>query len=277
MTASSINAILDELGVLDGQGRGSQVVEGLLRYPDESPSVGTLIFAFDPEFLEGARLGEASTNNDGYFRIAYDPTLYTRLGPGVDHVKAVLELVVAAYDEASAMIASSEQIPNPPPQLEISLVVGELHSEPAPPPPPAQAADWTVRGRVVDAQGRGLSEYLVNLLEYDLDGTTPIDSTRSGADGAFEFRVVLSEELRSGDDHSGLDLLFQISDQTEFDQTIRSIALLSEGPERFAPRLAESEKAPVVLMNISADLVVRVAVGSEQPTLTEFEQLVRCV
>jgi hypothetical protein len=274
LTASSINAILDELGVLDGQGGGSQVVEGLLRYPDESPSVGTLIFAFDPEFLEGARLGEASTNNDGHFRIAYDPTFYTRLGPGVDHVKAVLELVVAACDEASVMIASSEQIPNPPPQLEISLMVGELRFEPASPEPPAQAAAWTLRGRVVDALGRGLSEYLVNLLEYDLDGTTPIDSTRSGTDGEFEFNVVLSDELRSGDDHSGLDLLFQISDQAEFEQSIRSIALIGQGPEMFVPRLAESENAPMVLMNISADLVVLVAVGSDQRPLTEFEQLV---
>ena len=78
-TAEAINRRLFELGVFHR-------VEGTLRLPDGGPSADTLIFAFDPEFIGGPQLGEATTSDNGFYRIFYDPTLHTRLGPGVDHI-----------------------------------------------------------------------------------------------------------------------------------------------------------------------------------------------
>lgn len=99
-------------------------VAGMLRHPGGQPGVGNLIFAFDAEFIGGAMLGQTTTNNDGFYSIRYDPKFYTRLGPGVDHTKETIDLVVQAYDAAGATIAESEHLHDPPREVRVDLLAG---------------------------------------------------------------------------------------------------------------------------------------------------------
>ena len=197
-TAEALNRELVELGAL-------HLIEGMLRQSDGSPADGTLIFAFDPEFIGGAQLGEATTNADGYFRIVYDPTLYTRLGPGVDHTKDTLDLVVFAYDATGATIASSDRFPNPLNTLSVDLVVGELHFTPVPPEPPPPRTEWLIRGQVVDANGP-LNDIQVSVFDRDLffrrggantDQQLGSDTTKKvpgqDEDGWFEFAYEITQ------------------------------------------------------------------------------------
>jgi len=161
-TADALNQRLLEQGALFR-------VQGQLRNPDGAPGVATLIFAYDPEYWGGAQIGEATTNADGFYRIVYDPTFYTRLGPGIDHTKAGLALVVFAFDAAGTITASSDPVADPPAELQVDLVIGELRFvPPALPPaePPAPVVEWLVRGTLTDRDGPAGG---IAVIAYDRD------------------------------------------------------------------------------------------------------------
>ena len=155
-----------------------------------------------------------------------------------------------------------------PTAKELNKLLRELGAFDTPP------AEWVVRGKVVDAYGHGLAEYKVSLLEYDLNRITLIDSAPSNSDGTFEFAIRSSEALREGDSATALDLVFQISDQIGLEQPVTSIVMIGDTTETTVPRLAESEQAPTVLINVSTDLLLRVVVTLDYRPPTEFELLV---
>lgn len=132
----------------------------------------------------------------------------------------------------------------------------------------------TVRGRVVDAYGRALPNYVVSLSEYDVDGMTAIGSTQSNPEGDFVLDVRLHDALRTNDGTTGLDLVFEILDPNQARQTIVSVMTLSANAEQSVPRLAESEQAPFVVMNVNTDVEVRIVVHAGARLPTEFEKLV---
>jgi hypothetical protein len=132
----------------------------------------------------------------------------------------------------------------------------------------------TVRGRLVDAFGHPLAAYRVSLSDYDLDGTTEIDSVGTNAGGAFQFVFRRNGPLRPGDDATSPDLLFQVFDQEQVERTVTSILMTRDEADTDVPRLAESEVAPIVLMNVAADVSVRITVSANRRAPTEFEQLV---
>lgn len=208
-TADALNWELRTIGAL------RLAVTGLVGHPEAGAAANTLIFAFDPEFWGGAQLGEATTNADGWYRIEYDPTLYTRIGPGVDHTKDGLDLVVFAFDETGAIIASSDVFPDPPDEQEINLTIGEVRVRPESRPTQPKLR---VRGLVVDAEGLPVPGVLVKVSDRDI-GPPPytlVGSEMSRADppGVFEIAYDLPA-FADGDapDRGGklaADLIFEL-------------------------------------------------------------------
>jgi hypothetical protein len=254
-TAMLLNTSLAELDALG-------VVVGKVTNQDGSPVVGNLLIAFDEENIGGAFLGQANSNAVGAYMIFYDPFLYARAGAGVLKVKEIIDLVVQVYDANGATLAESQSLHNPGRNVQVDLKIKDL----------PLGDSIIIRGQIVDANQRGLSEHQIILSEYDLDGTTQIKSTASKADGAFNFRFNVDDTLRQGDETTAPDLLFQVFDPGGAEQTVSSVLIIEGEQETAVPRLADSRRAPIVLMNVSASLVLRIVVDT-QP-LTEFEQLV---
>ena len=292
-TANSMNALLNELGVLDGHNVETRLVEGMLRHPDDSPSRQTQIFAFDPVFIGGAMLGQTKTNNDGYFQILYDPSLYTRLGPGVDHTKDFLELVVAAYDEANVMIASTDRFPNPPERLAVDLIVGDLRFRPELPEPPLPAgADWLVRGQVVNAGGP-VNGIQVSVFDRDLffrrGGVNTSQQLWNGPtrnlpakneDGWFEFTYTPAK-FAPGDlarDGSTVpDLVFAFSQDGQALENVQ-IYRLSDGNVIKEETLVSTDD---LILGIQARRVEEVRIvtqgGEPKPGVSQYELLIQAI
>jgi peptidoglycan hydrolase-like protein with peptidoglycan-binding domain len=132
----------------------------------------------------------------------------------------------------------------------------------------------TVRGRITDANRKGLSKYIIILSEYDLDGAVQIARSIADDDGTFEFQFDNTDVLKQGDSNTAPDLMFQILDTNETERTIKAIFMLSDDREISIPRIAVSPKAPIVLVNVSSMLILRIVADLQQRDLTEFEQLI---
>ena len=254
-TASVMNRRLFEIGAL-------RSVEGSVKNRDGSPVVGNLLFAFDKDNIGGAFLGSANTNADGAYEIFYDPSLYARAGEGVLKVKETIDLVVQVYDANGVTLAESQPLHDPDRKVRVDLKIGDLLTD----------KSFTLHGRVVDANKRGLAGYQIILSEYDLDGARQIKGSSSRDDGAFDLEFNFDDILRQGDDSTAPDLAFRVLDPTGVEQAVLSVFTIEGEQETAVPRLTESKQAPFVLMNAPSSLVLRIAV--ELLPLTEFEQLV---
>ncbi|MCX5314711.1 neuraminidase-like domain-containing protein [Streptomyces sp. NBC_00154] len=210
-----------EPGVLDRDGarrlteelirRGVlHVVRGRLSAAGHSPLPGRLLFAFDADFVNGAQLGEATTTDDGVYRIAYDPRFYAEPGPGHERAKeGPLALVVCAYGPDGWEIARSEPRQDPGPVEEVDLRSAQRPGEPHEPEP---AVDFVVHGRVRDRAGRPTSGVLVTAYDRDLGSEREqLGSAVTGADG--EFRVSYrAASFRAGEGPgTGADLVFELT------------------------------------------------------------------
>ncbi|MEV5745367.1 neuraminidase-like domain-containing protein [Microbispora rosea] len=201
-TAEVINQRLHDRGHL-------YRVEGTLRHSDGAPSAGNLVFAFDVEFVGGAMLGQAWTNADGVFGMYYDPKLYTRPSPGIDHTKDVIDLIVFAYDAGGKTIAQSEPRRDPERVERVDLTIAAQQ--------PGDDAERVVRGQVIDAVGTVGG---VEVVVFDRDigparkrlgrgETAPTDR-----DGRFEVRYSLTD-LQDGEGEppsreKAADLVFEL-------------------------------------------------------------------
>jgi hypothetical protein len=137
-----------------------------------------------------------------------------------------------------------------------------------------ESSTWTIQGQITDALQRGLSEYLVLVSEYDLDAITQIAESRSNADGRFEFTFDYSERLQDSDRPTAPDLIFSISDPNGAEKKVSAIFIIDNQQETNVPRLADTDEAPIVLMNAPQNLKIRISVALTQRPITEFEELI---
>ncbi|MFE0631569.1 neuraminidase-like domain-containing protein [Streptomyces sp. NPDC058864] len=187
-----------------------RVVRGRLSAAGHSPLPERLLFAFDVDFVNGAQLGEAITNDDGGYRIAYDPRFYAEPGPGHEQTKdGPLELVVCAYGPDGWEIARSEPRQDPGPIEEVDLRAAQRPGEPH---EPESAIDFVVHGRVRDRAGRPVFGVLVTAYDRDLGSERErLGSAVTGGDG--EFRVgYRAASFRAGEGpRAGADLVFELT------------------------------------------------------------------
>ncbi|SCG63995.1 neuraminidase-like domain-containing protein [Micromonospora humi] len=170
-SAERLNTLLVERGVF-------QVVEGRLTDTAGAGLAGRLMFAFDVDFVGGALLAEATTDAEGGYRMRYDPRHYAVAGPGVEHPKERLELVLFAYDADGRTIAGSTPLPDPGPRERVDLVAGAA--------PPVDDAAYTVFGTVREPGGRPVAGVRVRAYDRDLGARRDrLGEAETDADGAF--------------------------------------------------------------------------------------------
>ncbi len=137
---------------------------------------------------------------------------------------------------------------------------------------------YIVQGRVTFPDGQGLEGHQVTLSEYDLEGAYDLQKTITNADGAFLFVFDYNKELQRGDGKTQPDIWLQVTAPDGMMPTIDAIFLMVDDEETSVPRLAESPLAPIVLINVTRHMTVRIVVAAkDEPQLTEFEHLVNAL
>ena len=194
-SAERLTAELVERGIL-------QVVQGRLVTADGTALPERLISGFDAEFVNGAQLGEASTNADGAYRMSYDPRFYATAGSGHERAKdGPLDLVVCGYDTGGREIARSEPRREPGRSETVDLVADDQPS-----------GDFVVRGTVRDPAGRLAGGVAVTVWDRDIgDRRELLGEAVTGGDGAFRIGYTAAA-FRAGEGRgTGADLVFALS------------------------------------------------------------------
>ena len=125
-TAAKLNQWLEKLGLLDSPEPAGFVVRGMVRGSDENPLAGLIVRARDrdlPSLQRNEPLGEAITDQDGFYRIEYAAGQFSRAE------KATADLQVRVYPpniritDRTPPLAESETRFNAKPDEAINLVV----------------------------------------------------------------------------------------------------------------------------------------------------------
>ncbi|MDQ2864518.1 MAG: hypothetical protein M3R50_12905 [Bacteroidota bacterium] len=140
---------------------------------------------------------------------------------------------------------------------------------------------FTVKGKLIDNNGKSLADHAIIIAEFDIDQQTEIVTASADTDGAFNCSFIYKLEMQDGDRDTAPDLLFKVRNLGRVGLMIMtpareasSIFIIENGAEIEVPRLADSEKAPIVLMNIPQEIEIRIVIQITPSNLTEFEQLV---
>lgn len=133
---------------------------------------------------------------------------------------------------------------------------------------------FKLKGKLTDANLYPLKEHIIVLSEYDLLNIYDIDKAISKEDGSFEFAFDFTENLKTADDITNPDICFKIYDPSGAAQSVGNIYRVEHGIELAVSRLTDSEKSPIVLMNIPNEMELRIQIKSKKLVLTEFERLV---
>ncbi|MFD0144996.1 MULTISPECIES: neuraminidase-like domain-containing protein [unclassified Streptomyces] len=118
------------------------LVDGTLRTPTGTTVAGAVVEAADAEFLDPGEsgLGQTVSDAEGSYRLFYDPAHYARLGPGIDRVKARVDLVVRVRDRDGTVLAQSMPRDDLHRVEHVDLTLPHAPAHAAPSGPEAEAA-----------------------------------------------------------------------------------------------------------------------------------------
>ncbi len=131
---------------------------------------------------------------------------------------------------------------------------------------------FSIKGKLTNSHQQGMAAHTILFDEYNLDAQTALGKATTNTDGSFEFGFLYSEQSRKKDGNSNPDIKFKIISPQGLELPIVHIFIITDGAEIVAERLADSAKAPFVLLNISNETIVRIV--PDEIKLTEFENAV---
>ncbi len=115
-TADALNAILKELGALDGSDTSFKV-SGHVTRADGTPLAGAPLSAADRDLREEQPLGETTSDANGYYEISYTSNKFSRAEKGT------ADLIVRVFDTNNKKLAESPIQFNVPAQVVVDLQV----------------------------------------------------------------------------------------------------------------------------------------------------------
>jgi len=168
-TANAINAILQELGLLEPKSQKTLVVSGQVIREDRLLFKGGIVQAFHEMEKSVIRLGEDVTDAKGRYTIRYE------LLQGVDSIN----LRVSVMDEEGELLHSSEVIRNAKPLEVIDLTLPMSRK------PPTQGR---IEGQIMLQHGLPPEQLKLRLYHLDFGGkATLLDETSTLAGGHYAF------------------------------------------------------------------------------------------
>ena len=140
---------------------------------------------------------------------------------------------------------------------------------------------FVVKGRLTDSNGLGLSNHTVLISEFNIDQTVEIGVAATNTEGMFTVSFLYEAKLQDGGANINPDLFFKVRGSfgqfglpMPLTKNAEVVFIIENGVETAVSRLADSENAPIVLMNCQQEIEVRIMVTTTQSKLTEFELLI---
>lgn len=219
------------------------------------PNIEVQVWNKDSQFL----LESARTNSDGFFEVIFNSSEFGEQIPKDKFQDAIDFKIFSENKELKIDTREDASELGKPNEVKTKLVIYSY-----------------IQGVLTDAHKNRLSGYTIIVSEYDLDGTKEIARTSNPTkdDGVFEFEFNFNKTLREGDANTAPDLMFQILDSTQKQQSILAIFTHNSELETVVPALSASKQAPIVLMNAPSNINLRIVVDLQQRPLTEFEELI---
>ncbi|OQW61976.1 MAG: hypothetical protein BVN28_05975 [Nitrospira sp. ST-bin4] len=161
------------------------IVFGIVTNADATPAAGLTVIAYDMDESSEDRLGQATTDTRGAYRILYSATDFRQS----EKERGGADVIVRVYNDQSELLFTSRKKNNAPAKLELTITL------------PAVAL--LVHGMVTDANHKPLAGVIVHAYDRDLRRRQKVGEDTSGADGRYRIAYVperyASAEKRSAD------------------------------------------------------------------------------
>jgi len=143
------------------------LVFGTVTYGDATPAAGVTVIAYDKDESREDRLGQATTDTTGGYKISYSEAVFRRS----KKERGGADVIVRVYNDQNELLFTSKKKNNAPAEYELNMQV------------PIQ--QYVVRGTVKDANGKPLPNMIVRALERDLRIPQLLGIDETGANGDY--------------------------------------------------------------------------------------------
>lgn len=133
---------------------------------------------------------------------------------------------------------------------------------------------FKITGKVTDIEKNGLSKITVIISEYDIDKIINISAATTDEKGNFSVSFTYTNDLKESDNQTNPDIIFQLVDQLQNELEISSIFINNLDSESPVGKISDANLAPIVLMNVPKEIILRIVHDSKQKPFTEFERMI---
>ncbi len=156
------------------------VVFGTVTYADTAPAAGLTVIAYDKDESREDRLGQATTDARGAYRISYSASTFRRS----PKERGGADVIVRVYNDTNEVLFAGKKKNSAPAEYRLNIQLPAQH--------------YVVRGSVKDANGKPLSNMIVRALDRDLRFPQLLGTDETGASG--DYRIdYCPEDFRLGD------------------------------------------------------------------------------
>jgi len=145
------------------------VVFGTVTNADATPATGLTVIAYDKDESREDKLGKATTDTTGAYRISYSKASFRK----TPKERGGADVIVRVYNNQNEVLFTSKKKNSAPPEYQLNIQL------------PTQ--QYVVRGTVKDANGRPLPNMMVQVSERDLRHPQVIAKGPTGAGGDYRF------------------------------------------------------------------------------------------
>jgi hypothetical protein len=143
------------------------VVFGIVTYADATPGGGLTVIAYDKDESREDRLGQATTDATGAYKIPYSAAAFRRSAKE----QGGADVIVRVYNDQNELLFTSKKKNNAPAEYQLNIQL------------PVQ--QYVVRGVVSDANGKPLSNLIVRAFERDLRIPQLLGTEKTGVNGDY--------------------------------------------------------------------------------------------
>ncbi len=156
------------------------VVFGTITFANARPAAGLNVIAFDKDESREDRLGQATTDVTGAYKIPYSASTFRRS----PKERGGADVIVRVYNEQNELLFTSKAKNNAPAEYRLNVQLS--------------APRYVVRGIVNDANGKPLPNMIVRALDRDLRFPQLLGTDETGANG--DYRIdYCPDDFRLGD------------------------------------------------------------------------------
>ncbi|MCS6286890.1 MAG: hypothetical protein H8K08_15825 [Nitrospira sp.] len=156
------------------------VVFGTITFANARPAAGLTVIAFDKDESREDRLGQATTDATGAYKIPYSASDFRR----TPKERGGADVIVRVYNEQNELLFTSKAKNNAPAEYRLNVQLS--------------APRYVVRGIVNDANGKPLPNMIVRALDRDLRFPQLLGTDETGANG--DYRIdYCPDDFRLGD------------------------------------------------------------------------------